>query len=434
MRPTHFRGIFRDDADARAVYSEGAGIARHVPAAVAVPADAEDVCALVAWARETVTPLVPRGSGSGMAGGATGSGTIVDLSRLAWIGAIERAPPPPRLWAGPGALREAVSRRAAKDGLRFPVDPSSGEYCTVGGMVATNAAGAHSLRFGPTRRWVTALDCVFEDGSRAVVYRGAPPPAAVPAVRRFLARTESLRRGEEPLPASRRVRKESSGYALAECLRTGELIDLLVGSEGSLALFVGVELALTALPGATSSLLAAFPSLEAAVEGALRARGAGASACELLDRTFIDLARRGDSAVPVPESSDAVLLIEMEGESAEAAADAAQWLRRDLLDTGAQEVTLALHPMMERRLWSLRHAASPVLATLEPGLASMQFIEDGAVPEERLAEYVRGIRAALARRGIRGVIFGHAGDAHVHVNPLIDVRRHDWRERVCDVL
>jgi len=93
-------------------------------------------------------------------------------------------------------------------------------------------------------------------------------------------------------------------------------------------------------------------------------------------------------------------------------------------------VALALDPAAERALWALRHAASPILARLDPALKSMQFIEDGAVPPARLADYVRGVRAALGRHGVRGVIFGHAGDGHVHVNPLVDVRDPAWRARV----
>ena len=85
-------------------------------------------------------------------------------------------------------------------------------------------------------------------------------------------------------------------------------------------------------------------------------------------------------------------------------------------------------------MWELRHAASPILSRLDPSLKSMQFIEDGCVPPDRLPEYVRGVRAALDRHETRGVIFGHAGDANVHVNPLVDVRRPDWRERVAALL
>jgi FAD/FMN-containing dehydrogenase len=130
--PPGFRGVFRDDLDARAVYSEAAGIARIVPRGVAVPADTDDVCTLVRWASATRTPLVPRGSGSSMAGGAVGDGVIVDLSRLDAIAPVnvERR----TIRCGPGAVRNAIDAAARAVGLQFPVDPSSGAFCTVGGM------------------------------------------------------------------------------------------------------------------------------------------------------------------------------------------------------------------------------------------------------------------------------------------------------------
>jgi FAD/FMN-containing dehydrogenase len=418
--PAAFRGVFRTDAAARAVYAEAAGIAQIIPAAVAVPADADDVVTLVRWAGTTNTPLIPRGSGSSMSGAAIGPGVIVDLSRLNTIGPVDGTTQ--RVRVGPGAIAAAVDRAAAAVGLRFPVDPSSAEFCTVGGMTATNAAGAHTFHFGPMRRWVTALDCVFADGTRALVRRGSPPPD-VPAVKRFL----SL-----PLEPVRHpgVRKDSSGYAIADYLEHNDLIDLLVGSEGTLALFVGLELALTPRPRTTASLLAAFPSLESAVEGTAAARAAQVAACELLDKTFLEVAESGGAATRVPSNTEAVLLIELE----DAPDGTAHALEGALRAAGATSVELALDPAAEHTLWSLRHAASPILARLDPSLKSMQFIEDVAVPPANLAAYVRGVRATLARHATRGVIFGHAGDAHVHVNPLIDVREPDWRTRLDAIL
>jgi len=431
--PSTFRGIFRDDSLARALYAEGAGIARAIPSAIAVPRDVDDVSALAAWAHDRRVPLVPRGSGSGMAGGAVGHGVIVDLSRLDAVQPVDAAHR--RVWVGAGAVRNVVDAAARAVGLRFPVDPSSGAFCTVGGMASTNAAGAHSLRYGSTRAWVTALDCVFDDGTRAVVRRGEAPPADVPAIARFLERARpAILAAPRDVLSHPHVRKNSSGYALADYAQSGELIDLLVGSEGTLALFVAAELALIPVPGATSSLLAEFPTLERATTGAATAREMGASACELLDRTFLDVAAQGGGVSAVARTTEAALLVELEGESAEAAAAAAHALARALADAGATDVRVALDPDTEHALWALRHAASPILARLDPALKSMQFIEDAAVPPDRLPDYVRGVRAALAERGIRGVIFGHAGDAHVHVNPLIDVRRPDWRESLRGVL
>ena len=431
--PPGFRGVFRTDEAARAVYSEAAGIARVLPRAIAVPSNEGDVAALVRWARESETPLVPRGSGSSMPGGAIGDGVILDLSRLRDVESVnvtERT-----IVVQPGVLRAEVNKAVAANGLRFPVDPSSGAFCTVGGMVSTNAAGSHSLAFGATRPWVRSLRCVFDDGTIALVRRGAEPPRRVPAIERFLSVAHPAIVAAEEIDRARHrgVRKESSGYATFEYARSYDFVDLLVGSEGTLAIIVGVELSLIPVAEATSSVLGAFSSLERAVDAAVRARESGAVACELLDRTFLDVARSGGTH-DVPDDAEAVLLAEVEGSSASRAADAAREIASLFERAGATTVRVALDAPTETELWELRHAASPILSRLDPALRSMQFIEDGAVPPERLADYVRGVRESLARNGIRGVIFGHAGDAHVHVNPLIDVSVADWRDRVARIL
>jgi FAD/FMN-containing dehydrogenase len=431
--PPGFRGVFRTDTPARAVYSEAAGIARMLPIAVAVPANEADVSALVRWARVSGTPLIPRGSGSSMAGGAIGQGVILDLSRLRVLESVNLTEQ--SIVVEPGVLQSEVNAAAHAKGLRFPVDPSSGNFCTIGGMVSTNAAGSHSLAFGATRPWVRSLRCVFDDGAIAIVRRRVEPPREVEAIERFLSLGHpTIVAAEETSRARHRgVRKESSGYATAEYARTYDLIDLLVGSEGTLGIVLGVELSLIPVPGATSSVLGAFASLESAVDAAVRARESGAVACELLDRTFLDVARTGGSH-EVPSDAEAALLAEVEGEDAQRAAGAARLIAELFEGSGANLVRVALDAPTETELWELRHAASPILSRLDPSLRSMQFIEDGAVPPERLADYVRGVRESLARNGIRGVIFGHAGDAHVHVNPLIDVSAPDWRPRMTRVL
>jgi FAD/FMN-containing dehydrogenase len=425
--PSGFRGVFRDDDEARAVYSEAAGIGRIVPRAVAVPADADDVSQLVQWAHHERIALIPRGSGSSMAGGAIGAGIILDLSRLRRLddpnveGRCIRA--------DAGVLRKEVQRRAAATGLRFAVDPSSGEFCTIGGMAATNAAGPHSLRYGSMRPWVLALECVFADGSRGTIRRGAAPPQEVAPVRRFIQHAQPglMRGGPWSHPD---VLKDSSGYALRVFGETHELVDLLVGSEGTLAVFTGVEVALIPAAGGSASLLVAFRSLDQAVQAAVAARAAGAAACELLDRTFLVIAAQAGRPLPVHADTEAALLVDVEGNDSADAIQAAEQLRALFQSMGAHEAVVATGSAGEAELWSLRHAASPAIAKLDPMLRSMQFIEDAAVPPHRLAEYVRGVRAVLNRNDTLGVIFGHAGDAHVHVNPLIDTRRSDWRERV----
>lgn len=430
--PIGFRGLFRADLAARARYAEGAGIARCVPHAVAVPRDVDDVGVLVRWAKRNGVPLVSRGSGSGMAAGAVGPGVLVDLSRFRQIDPVDVTER--RLRVGAGVTQRAIDAAARRHGLRFPVDPSSGAFCTIGGMVATNAAGARSLAFGATRPWVLGVQAVFDDGEPVWIRRDQPLPGT-PAVTRLTRALEEIRRGVAPVHLVHEgVRKESSGYGVAAALApTGHLVDLLVGSEGTLALFTAVEVALCPVPGAVATVLATFPSLDRASTCAVDARADGAVACELLDRTFLDVAETG-APTGIPLDAEAVLLTELEGQDPEQAAAAAKAFATRARRHGAVDVQIATERDAAHRLWALRHAASPILARLAPRVRSMQFIEDGCVPPDRFPAYVRGVRTALDVVGLPGVIFGHAGDAHAHVNPLVDTTRRGWRDQVRDLL
>ena len=434
-RPPAFRGLFRTDVEARALYAEGAGIARCLPSAVAVPADLEDVATLVRWARDTGTPLIPRGSGSGMAAGAVGPHLLVDLSRLRTLGVVD--PVARRVVAGAGVRLAEVNAAAREHGLRVPVDPSSAAFCTVGGMAATNAAGARTLRYGATRPWVQAIHAVFDNGEHAWIRRGAHAPMEIPAVARLTEACTTLRALPPDVRAVLRrpgVRKESSGYGLADALAPGgDLVDLLVGSEGTLALFTAIEWQLDPMPTATATLLATFATLEDAAACAVAAGAAGAAACELLDRTFLDIAESGGST-GISRDAEAVLLIALEGAEVDEVQALLDAVRGEAHRHHAAMLRDAVDVAQERTLWALRHAASPILAALAPRLRSMQFIEDGCVPPDRFPAYVRGVRHALARAGCPGVIFGHAGDAHAHVNPLVDTTAAGWRDRVRGLL
>lgn len=302
-------------------------------------------------------------------------------------------------------------------------------------MAGANAAGARSLRFGATRAWVSGLECVFDDGSIAWVRRDEPPPLRVPAVTRLQQTLELVR--THTVPGSlvhQGVRKESSGYAVAKYLEHEHtngsgLLALLVGSEGTLAVFTQIELSLLPVPEATASLLAQFDSLEAATECALIAEERGASACELLDRTFLEVAMT-KQATGTSWNVEAVLLVELEANSEGDAQQAAGEMAEAFRKNGARDVVVGLSVAAQHELWTLRHAASPILASLAPRLQSMQFIEDGCVPPSNLPAYVRGIRSVLQNAGFAGVIFGHAGDSHIHVNPLVDMTQSDWKRRV----
>jgi FAD/FMN-containing dehydrogenase len=428
--PADFRGIFTTDETARAVYSEAAGITQLIPSAIAVPVDAEDVQTLLRWASRDKVAVTPRGSGSSMAGGAVGRGVILDLSRLDSIGEPDSQRRTIRV--GPGAICAKVNDRAGKAGLRLPVDPSSAKFCTIGGMTATNASGAHTLRFGSMRAWVESIDCVFADGSRGIIRRDSEVPPNIPAIGAFLHTLQSRMptlRSRDPF-VHKGVRKDSSGFGVGAYAESGDLADLLIGSEGTLAVFVGLEVRLAPMPGAVTSVLAEFNSLESAVGAAQKATALGASACELLDRTFLEFA----GTFPAGSSPEAVLLAEVEADTDVKAETNAETLAGAFTTAGARNVRVGISPIDQREIWELRHAASPILGKLDPRLKSMQVVEDGAVPPRNLAAYVQGLRTAFADRGMRGVIFGHAGDAHVHANPLIDTTEQGWQDKTESLL
>jgi FAD/FMN-containing dehydrogenase len=152
-------------------------------------------------------------------------------------------------------------------------------------------------------------------------------------------------------------------------------------------------------------------------------------ACELLDATFLRIAETGRS-LPIAPGAECVLLIELESTGEAEVRARGDALSAALDRAGAEHVLLGLDPESAESLWAIRHAASPILARLDPGLRSMQVVEDACVPPERIAEFILGVRASLEVERLRGVIFGHAGDAHVHVNALVDVHEREWRARL----
>ncbi|HEY9444066.1 MAG TPA: FAD-binding oxidoreductase [Gemmatimonadales bacterium] len=431
LPPPPIRGVYRTDLRARAAYAEGAGIYRILPEAICVPADRQDVVSLVRWASAHRAPLVPRGAGSAMGGGNVGEGVVVDLTGLERR--LEILPAERIARTSANITLAELNAAADPHELRVPPDPSSGRWATMGGLVSTNAAGARSVRYGSVRRWVRAVELVTPGGEVLVLRRGGGSGDGSTA-RRFEAELAPALREAAPLIAARfpRTRKNSSGYALDAWLASGDLLDLIVGAEGTLGLVVEVEWALDPIPAHRAALRVELRSLDDLVKAVAALHGAEPSAIELLDRTFLELVSRTVEGEGLARA-EAILLVELERSNAgdlARAVDAAAEAVRPI----AASVETALSPTSAARLWALRHAASPILARLPEHRRSLQVVEDGCVPVERTGDYIRAVRQAAASRGIAAVVFGHAGDGHVHVNLLPEVGRPGWEAAVADLL
>ncbi|MGH7527777.1 MAG: FAD-binding oxidoreductase, partial [Gemmatimonadales bacterium] len=440
LPPPAIRGPFRTDIRARAAYAEGAGIYRLLPVAVCLPADREDVVSLVRWAAVHGVSLVPRGAGSAMGGGNVGEGVVVDLTRLAPRLDID----PDRRVAVTSANVTLAGLNAAADlhGLRLPPDPSSGRWATLGGMVSTNAAGARSVRYGSVRPWVRAVELVTADGDVTRLERGASATrhpgalgtSAAMALRRFEADAAPAIQEAAGRIAARfpKTRKNSSGYALDAYLASGDALELIIGAEGTLGIVTEIEWTLDAVPAHRAGLRVGLRSLDDLVKVVAALLPREPSAVELLDRTFLDLVRGTELEAGV-EGAEAVLLVEIERSDPESLRQAVE-AAADSIGTWTASVDTAFSSRAAERLWALRHAASPILARLPEGRRSLQVIEDACVPVERMGDYIRAVRHAAATRRFPVVIFGHAGDGHVHVNLLPDVGRAGWEAEVSGML
>jgi FAD/FMN-containing dehydrogenase len=435
LPPPEIRGTYRTDLRARAAYAEAAGIYRILPRAVCLPADVEDLVKLVCWAAEHRMALVPRGAGSAMGGGNVGEGVIVDLGRMA--GRRLDVNSEARLAVTSAAITHAeLNGAAGRGGLRLPPDPSSGQWATVGGMVSTNAAGARSVRYGSVRPWVNGLTLITADGDTVELQRGKSPVAGS-TLARFNRDAAPAIAAAAPLIADRfpRTRKNSSGYALDAYLASGDVLDLIIGAEGTLGIVTEIEWRLDPTPLFRAGLRVTIRSLDDLSQVITTLSSFQPSAIELLDRSFLDLLGPAALALAGLNHPDAgaVLLVELERTDAEALGQALDRAAA-ALEPAALSVETAFSAAAADRLWAIRHAASPILARLPEERRSLQVIEDACVPIERMGEYIRAVRLAAADHDIPVVVFGHAGDGHIHVNLLPEVARSGWETEVARLL
>lgn len=423
------RGEVLTDPGSRARYSLAECIYRLTPHAAILPASRQDVLEALKLAREEGLPLTARGAGSAVAGQSLGSGIILDfaahMNRILEINALER-------WARvePGVVLGDLNRQLAESGLRFAPDPSSSEFCTLGGMLANNAGGPRSVRYGPTRDHVLSLTVALADGEvmetrpvdrQDLKHRGsgALGRLSFSLFEQIFPRLEEVRR------VSPQVRRNASGYELLRTVHPKgvDLTQILIGSEGTLAVTLEAKLKLTPLPGAVATALLYFRDLDSLGPGVLQTLRHDPSAVEALDRSFLDLVRlAGQPEVRrLPDDTEAVLIVELEGVDPTQVAGGLDRLAADLVRSGlADGILPGLDPATRERIWEIRKAASPILTARQKHLRNTRFIEDACVPTARLPEFLREIRRILAHHRLPAAIFGHAGDAILHVNPFLD--------------
>ena len=372
--------LFTDPVDCYA-YSYDNSRNFRPPLAVLFPLDTDDVQFIVRQCHQHNIPVVPRGRGTGTAGGSVPEqgGIALSLERMNRV--ISLDPDNRMAIIEPGVLNQDLQDALKPKGFFWPPDPSSAPYCTVGGNLATCAAGPHAVKYGVARDHVLGLKAVT--GSGELIRTGCYTTKGV------------------------------VGY---------DLTRLIVGSEGTLAIIVEATLKLTPLPRSVGGLTAQFRDTVSCAHAiaAIMAQPFIPSALEFLDNNALNLIR-GRHPGMLPEGMRALLMIEVDGSESEVAEATAAIIDTCQID-GLIEAKKADDT---KALWAARKALSPLLRDVAP----KKINEDVAVPVSRLPELLGGIEALAKQYNIANVNFGHAGNGNIHVNLLVNPDNGDEMER-----
>ena len=368
------------------VYEQDGSIFQVMPEIVALPSNVEQVSAVVKLAKQANVPIVPRGSGTGLAGGAVPAegGIVLSLARLNRILKIDLEN---RIAVvEPGVINVDVTKAVAKDGLFYAPDPSSQAACSIGGNVANNSGGPHTLAYGVTTNHVLGVEVVLDDGQ--IVWLG----------------------GEVP---------DMPGY---------DLCGIFVGSEGTMGIVTKVIVRLMKTRESVRTLLAIFDEMDGATQTVVDITGAGIipAALEMMDRTTIEAVERG-APVGFPRDAEAVLLVEVEG-LAEQTLRSMNVAREICQRNGAREVRVAKDEAERQLLWKGRKGAFGAMGALAPNY----YVQDGVVPRSKLPQIMKRIAEISKQFNLRIANVFHAGDGNLHPNILFDMRAPGELDRVIE--
>ncbi|MBD8059375.1 FAD-binding oxidoreductase [Cellulomonas sp. JH27-2] len=410
------RGAVDDSTRRRAEYSTDASNYRVVPQVVVFPQDTDDVEAALTVARDAGAPITSRGGGTSVAGNAVGPGVVLDFSRH--VNRILEIDPEARTARiEPGVVMASLQKAAAPHGLRFGPDPSTQARATLGGMIGNNACGPRAVAYGRTADNVLALDLVDGTGRRIAAGAGTLDPVLGLA---------DLVRGNLDIIRTElgRFGRQVSGYSLEHLLpeKGTDLAKALVGTEGTVGTLLGATVRLVPIAAAPVLVVLGYPDMPTAADAVPALLAHAPLAIEGMDSRLVDVVRRvrGASAVPDLPPGAGWLMVEMGGETLDAAMDAARALAAD---AGTTAVAVFPPGPEATAMWRIREDGAGLGGRTPSGEQAWPGFEDSAVPPERLGAYLRELEALMAAHGVDGLAYGHFGDGCVHLRLDIPMER-----------
>jgi FAD/FMN-containing dehydrogenase/Fe-S oxidoreductase len=452
----HLTGEVRFDAASRHLYSTDASIYLIEPLGVVIPRSAEDIVATVQIAAEAQVPITARGGGTSLSGQSIGPGIIIDCSK--YLNAILDIDVGSRVVRiQPGVVLDTLNRALAEHDLQFGPDVATASRANLGGMIGNNSAGARSIIYGKTIDHVRRLDVVLSDGSRARFGPLAPGEWERCGEARGLEgsiyqQVRAIVREERDEIERRfpRILRRVSGYNLdvlsaglngptgGDAGPTGPvgptsppvgLHQLIVGSEGTLALITEAELGLLPRPKARGLLVPQFATMSAAMDALAACLEMQPSAVELMDHLLLQLTAQNlalrDTMKAIQGQPQAVLMVEFSSDDPAEVAERVERLQRRLQGVnGLTAAVPAIDPSLREPLWNLRRAAMPLLYSMTGDRKPVTFVEDTAVAPRYLPEFAARFRELLQSHGTDGAFYGHASVGCLHIRPVLNLKDH----------
>lgn len=440
--------VLCDDAHVQ-LYAGDASLYEIRPLGVVRPRHTADVVACVRYAADHGIPLHARGAGTGLAGESLGPGLVIDFAHtMRRIIGVDGD----QVRVQPGVVHAQLNEYLAPHGRLFGPDPAMSTVTTMGSVLALNGAGSHWLRYGSARDRVESMQVVLADGSLVEVGRhavsideakengaergadegrtGIGQPSRLTSLVRNVA---DVARRESAVIAAHRPRSQvnRSGYQLHDILNGGQLdlARMLVGSEGTLALITEATVRTDPLPRVQGVALLFCDRLDAAARAALEAARMGMSACDLLDRRLLSIAREMDARYGrlVPADVEAIVLVEQQGDDARQVRDDLRRVidRVQVVQRWAFDARLAMERDEVDFYWRLATQVVSRLYSLRGPTRPLPFVEDLAVPPEELPEFFVRLQQVLKNHHTTATVFGHAGHGQLHIRPFLDLTNPD---------
>lgn len=421
------------DPFSRGLYSTDASIYQIEPIGVVVPHTNADIIAALQIATEVGVPVLPRGGGTSQNGQTVGEALVLDfskhLNKVLHFDVENKT-----VLVQPGTVLEQLNQFLKPHGLFFPVDVSTANRATIGGMAGNNSCGARSLRYGNMLHNVRAIDALMADGQLhhfGPVSSNLKELADAPRYQQLIQQLRAIakREGKELEQRFPKLLRRVGGYNLDSLSEAGHnMAHLLVGSEGTLTTFLQIELELQPIPRHKVLGVCHFPTFYQAMDASQHIVKLKPSAVELVDRTMMELAR----SIPlykttverfVQETPEAVLLVEFAGEAREPQIQQLRELKQLMGDLGFPDsVVEAIDPAFQAEIWEVRKGGLNIMMSMKGDGKPVSFIEDCAVPLEDLAEYTARLTAVFEKHGTTGTWYAHASVGCLHVRPILNMK------------